>query len=158
MNIPNSALRQILKNIPDRKQRDVIANIMTGKITHEVACLSEDVYEGKGKKKVLVREGCKGRVIAHIFNDGKIRLTISDGKAWLRASRHRLDGATGFQCWCGNDSRLCIQERGITGIEKNAITKSDIEQVYLNLQKKPANYPVFQGKQIIDGFAIQEIK
>lgn len=180
--IPNKALKQILNSIPDRKQRDVIASIMTGKITKHILCLSEDVREEqevplldkkgepvlyktgdkKGqpkteKKEVLVREGCNGRVIAHVYDNGKIRMAASDGKAWLRATRHRLDGHLGFQCWCGNDSRLSDAEKGVEAIEHNAIDKAAIEQVYENLKTMKKEYPVEGKRQVIDGFAIEEL-
>lgn len=158
MHVKSSELRQILDNIPDRRQRDTIANIMSSQIVKQVRCLSEDIYEGKGKNKSLVREGCKGRIIAHIYQDGKVRMAVSDGKCWLRAFRHRLDGAMGFQCWCKNDSRLCPAEASTEGIVRNAVNKKAIEEVWEKLGGKMADYPIKNGVQVIDGFAIEEIK
>lgn len=158
MNIPNSSVRQILDNIPDTKQRDLIANILSGKIVKEVRCLNDKPwYKNENGKRIKIKP-CNGRLIAHIYSDGKIRMAASEGKAWLRAIRYRLDGSLGFECWCGNDSRLCEAEKGVTGIEQNTVTKEDIEEVWDNLQKKPANYPISKGKQVIDGFEIREIK
>lgn len=158
MNIPNSAVREILKNIPDRKQRDQMANILTGKIVKNVRCLGKKPWSNRNDKGILVQhKPCDGRIIAHVYSDGKIRLAASDGKAWLRSFVHRLDGATGFECWCGNDSRLSVQELEVVKRRGTSATKEYIEDVANNVMKKPSNYPIKNGVQIVDGFAIEEI-
>ena len=157
MNIPNKEARTILESIPDRKQRDKIADILTGKITKRVRCLSKDLYEKHGKKKTLVRKGCDGRIIANIYSNNKIRLAASEGKGWLRAFVHRLDGATGFQCWCGNDSRSARQEKPVVAKRGSVATKEYIEDVMANVVKSPSNYPIKDNIQIVDGFAIERI-
>lgn len=158
MNIPNSAVRQILDNIPDRKQRDQMANILTGKIVKRVKCLGDKPWYSRDEKGELVKhKPCNGRVIANIYNDGKIRLAASEGKGWLRAFVHRLDGVTGFQCWCGNDSRLSKQEKAVVRRRGVVATKEYIEEVAQNVIKNPSNYPIKNGVQVVDGFAIEEI-
>lgn len=135
-------LKKILANIPDSKQRKTIAEILTGKIEKNVRCNSDE---------------CKGRIVAYIHDNGKIEPTTDKGVMWLLAYRHRLDGYLGFQCACGNDSRLSDQEKGIDGIENNSVTKKDIEQVWENLNLKPISYPNKNRKQLIDNFLLEEI-
>lgn len=135
---------EILDNIKDERQRQQVKNILQSNVTHFVKCMSDK---------------CKGRIVAEIDNNGKINPTVDkDGKMYLRAIRPRLDGYYGFQCWCGNDSRLCTAEKGVKGIEHNSVTKNDIEQVYKGLQKKPVSYPEKNGIQDIDNFRIEKIK
>jgi len=182
MQISDKKLKTLLDNIPDARQKKIVADIISSKILYNVYCLSEDIFEDqevpmldengnkllyeKGKKKgevktevksVQTRVGCNNRLIAYIYTDGKVRLAASEGKAWLRAHRNRLDGYLGFQCWCGNDSRLCAQEKGVTGMERNAVTKDDLAQVYKNLEKNPAKYKEKNNKLVVDGFLIERI-
>jgi hypothetical protein len=139
----NSQANAILDNITDPKQRALIERILYKKIVKQVLCGSKE---------------CQGRIVASIDQNNKIEPTLDNkGSMWLLAYRQRLDGYWGFQCLCGNDSRLCRQEIGVKGIEENAVTKDDLDQVWINLEKKPANYPVNNGKQNIDNFIIQEI-
>lgn len=136
--------QQILASMPD-SQRRTIAAIMNGEIVKTITCL--------GKK-----HGASGQVMGHIYKDGKFRaVTDNKGRMWCRASRVRLDGNLGFECWCGNDSRLCEAEKGVKGIENNAVQKSDLDTVFARLQQKPANYPVTDGAQVVDGFKIEGV-
>lgn len=176
MNIPNAAVEEMLKAIPDRKQRNQIASIINGKIVKEVYCHSEDLHgtvevhvtDKNGtnirnkdgsfkmkKEKQLVRQGCKGRLIARIYDDGRVIMTASDGRAWLRSSRHRFDGQMGFQCWCGQDSLLAEAEQGVIG--EAPPSREDLGAIYEKLQIKKPNYKPFQGATFVDGFEIREI-
>lgn len=176
MQISNEQLHALLSNIPDPKMRKELSDIATGKITHEILCLSEDVFtntdepvlnkegeplldkEGNPKTKsvkTLTREGCKGRLIAKVYNTGKIVMTSSDGKAWLRSSRDRFDGNKGFQCWCGQDSLLAKQEMGHIG--EAAPSNEDLGAIWQKITKDPSSYPVINGEKIVDGFMIKEI-
>lgn len=84
MNIPNSSVRQILDNIPDTKQRDLIANILSGKIVKEVRCLNDKPwYKNENGKRIKIKP-CNGRLIAHIYSDGKIRMAASEAMPCLR--------------------------------------------------------------------------
>jgi len=138
-------ITKLLNNIKDPGQRMQIQNILTGNIVKVVRCMSKS---------------CNGRIVANVYASGKIEPVFDeeDGKMYLRASRNRLDGYLGFQCWCGNDSRLCDAEIGVSGIENNAPQKSDLETVWNRLQKRPVNYPERDGKQDIDNFRIETIK
>lgn len=138
-----SDVAKILENIQDPNQKRQLENILTGKIVKRIRCMSSK---------------CKGRIIGEVYTNGKINPTIQkDGLMYLRATRQRLDGFLGFQCWCGNDSRLCLAEKGVQGIEQNAITKTDLEEVWSRLQKKPVDYPIIAGKQSVDNFLIEQL-
>lgn len=142
MHIPNSTAREILKAMP-MKQRQQIADLMTGNIVKEVHCQSDT---------------CKGRLMGHLYQNGKFRGVVDEeGKMWCRASRYRLDGFLGFQCWCGNDSRLAPQEVGNKGIKQGNASKSDLESVWERVSHKPSNYPINGKNQEIDGFLIVEV-
>lgn len=141
-NLSDTAVKEILDAVPEGPQKDTIRNILSSKIAKNVLCMSEV---------------CNGRVVAQIYSNGKIQPTIIDGVMWLFAYRHRLDGNLGFQCACGNDSRLCEAEKGVSGIENNNVQKEDIAQVHENLEKKRGDYPVVEGKQYIDNFIVEEL-
>ena len=136
---------KLLDNIKDPVQRGMIQNILMNNVVKVIRCMSSS---------------CKGRIIGNIYSDGKIAPTVDskDGLMYMRAYRQRLDGFLGFQCWCGNDSRLCKAEIGVSGIENNAPQKSDLEQVFNRLQNKPVYYPEKDGRQDIDNFRIENIK
>lgn len=176
MQISNEQLHALLSNIPDPKMRKELSDIATGKITHEILCLSEDVFidtdepvlnkkdepilnkDGSAKTKsvkTLLREGCKGRSIAKVYSGGKIVMTSSDGKAWLKSSRDRFDGNKGFQCWCGQDSLLAKQEMGHIG--ESVPSNEDLGAIWQKITKDPSSYPVINGEKIVDGFMIKEI-
>ena len=100
---------------------------------------------------------CKGRVIGHVYKDGSIRPTSDGDEMYMRAYRNRLDGFLGFQCWCGNDSRLSPQEAEVPGMSTASPSKSDLERVWGNVAKKPSNYPTADGRQEVDGFRLEEV-
>lgn len=138
----NPGIENILGTLP-LQQRRQIAAIMQGKVVKQVLCLSKT---------------CKGRIIGQIQSDGKfMAVRDQENKIYCRASRHRLDGFMGFQCWCGNDSRLSAQEKGNAGIRLNNVTKTDIEEVFDKIQAKPSKYRTVGGRTVIDGFAIVEV-
>ena len=139
----NADISKILENISNKQHKGMVYNILTHKVSKVVKCRSSS---------------CKGRIIAQIYENGSIIPVVNNkGMMFLLATRERLDGHLGFQCRCGNDSRLCEAEKGISGIENNAIQKSDIEEVWERLQKKPVNYPIKGKKQIVDKFLIEKI-
>ena len=136
-------IADFLKTIKDPKQRAQIQSILQSDVVKVVKCMSKK---------------CKGRIVAHVMSDGTIKpITDDKGFMHLRAIRPRLDGFYGFQCWCGNDSRLCEAEKGVKGIEHNAPQKKDLEEVWNRLQKEPASYPEVNGVQDIDNFRIEKI-
>ena len=134
---------KILDNIHDLKQRSVVANILDAKFTHNIRCLSKK---------------CKGRIIGHLDTKGKvIPTTDNKGRMFMRASRNRLDGFFGFECGCGNDSRIAEAERGVPGFINALPTKENIERVWGRLKVKPAVFIEHNGKQEIDKFLIEKI-
>jgi len=141
MSVANQQLQEMFRTIPDANLRRQLADIVTGKAVKAIYCDSDK---------------CKGRLIGHIIDNGKVNAIADKGKTYLRSSRHRLDGFMGFECWCGNDSRLSAQEKGHIGA--NAPTKSDLEKVWEKVTNKPSQYPVIKGKQKVAGFEIREIK
>lgn len=192
MKAQQNVVKDMLKNIGDPKLRQFYGSIIAGTITAEVRCMSEDVYEdvpmpvldkegnptfyksgekeGQPKTKkqsMLVREGCKGRVIATIDDQGRVDETEplpNDNaffrgvyKSGLEGSRLRLDGQRGFRCYCGNNSILCEEEQGV--ITPSRPSRADIEKIAERLSKRNGNiYLPKNGKTEIDGFVIEEIK
>lgn len=175
--VRNAHVEKILRTMP-AGQRRAIAEVLKGNIIAEVYCNSVDrkvkveqpVFAKDGTRKVAkngelitktvteTKPGCYGRLMGSIYKDGKFRASIDDdAKMWCRASRHRLDGNWGFQCWCGNDSRLSVQEQGNSGMETGGYTKADIDAVLARVEKEKPTYPVINGKQEVDGFVIQMI-
>jgi hypothetical protein len=186
-NIPDAALNEMLKQLP-KETRKSLAHLVSGKISHQVHCMGEDTYESvevpvldEDDKPVLdeneqpvteterrlVREGCKGEVIAYFYIDGvdqngrptqRVEPVVKEDKSMkLRSVRKRLDGNFGFQCWCGNDSRLARQERGSIGFDGLAPTRAGLEAIYGELQKDPGHYPEINGVTEVDGFQIERV-
>lgn len=136
----HTEVKQILQSIPDRAQRQQIEAIITNDIQYRVRC-----------------ESCS-RIVAEIHKNGKITPLIGkDGTMYLLAYRHRLDSNLGFQCLCGNDSRLSPQEKGNKGIEGNSATKSDIEAVLRKVKQSPSNYNESGGVKRIDNFTLIQV-
>lgn len=190
----DNLINDMLKNIPDPKMRSIYGQIASGDIAQKVLCMSEDIYEDrevalldendepvlfksgphKGEPKtkvenVLVRKGCAGRVIAHIYSDGRIEETPpveSDSarfgyESGLEGSRIRFDGQRGFRCYCGNNSIMCEEEKGILNPNMPVPpTQDDLYQIAERLSKRetPNLTPDESGKLSIDGFVIEEVR
>ena len=134
-------VEQLLNNIDDPKLKERLEDIVKGRYTHVIKCQSKK---------------CKGRIMGHLNKQGEVvPYTNKVGKMYLRASRKRLDGYMGFECWCGNDSRLAEHEKGI--ITAAMPKKTDLEKVWDRLQSKPTNYKEKNGKINIDNFLIETI-
>lgn len=150
-NIPDATLQEMLKQLPKETQKS-LAHIVAGKITYQVVCLSDT---------------CKGEPIAYLYVDGTDSLgrpayriepvVRPDQIMKLRASRKRLDGQYGFQCCCGNDSRLARQELGHIGFDGLPPTREGLEAIYEALQKNPASYPEVGGSKEVDGFRTERL-
>lgn len=116
------------------------------------------------KKEVVVREGCYGRHIGNIISLGEglrpqIRGTVDDqNRQFLRVHRFRMDGFIGFKCLCGQDSRIAEAEQGIFDYKGTIPDRSGMEQIFDRVRKRPPMYPIVAGKQIIDGFMLEEVK
>lgn len=183
MQVANKAIEEMLKNA-DPQSRKVMANILTGKIVANIFCLSEDqkskrevpvldednqpVFYKSGKNKgqakttseeYISREGCKGRLIGRVYDNGRVEPVVSeDGNMYLRATRQRLDGVIGCECWCGQDSRISAQEAGHIDYSGGAPSKEGLESIFKNVQKNPTAVEIKNGRTEIDGFAFEEIR
>lgn len=183
MQVANKAIEEMLKNA-DPQSRKVMANILTGKIVANIYCLSEDVKEVqevpvvdkngepvlyvKGDKKgqqkfeskeVIIREGCNGRLIGQVYDNGRAEpVRADDGNYYLRATRKRLDGAIGCECWCGQDSRISAQEAGDLKFDGQPPTKQGLESIFSKIEKNPTVIEIKNGRTEIDGFAFEELR
>lgn len=148
----NDIAQDMLRNIENPELREVYGSILSGKIIALVRCLSKS---------------CKGAVIAHIDDAGKVTETppVLDPKgkfglyrSGLEGTRGRLDGQLGFRCYCGNSSVLCEEEKGI--ITPARPTQADLNKIAERLSKRKTlnPYEPKNGKTEIDGFVIEEIK
>jgi hypothetical protein len=136
----NQTIKQMLGNIKNEGQRNIIERMMFGKIKMQVTC-----------------QKCKN-LIAYIKHDDSVEPVIDkNGVMWLLASRPRLDGLWGFQCLCGNDSRLCQAEKGNKGIENNALTTQDVQEVLGKLEKKQTKVVKIGNANLIDNFILEDI-
>lgn len=68
----------------------------------------------------------------------------------IMAARMRLDGELGFQCMCGNDSRLAEAERGI--VKGTRPSKSDVAEIYRRMKAKPTKVSKSGSQKRCDGF------
>jgi len=122
----------------------ILGGIITGEIVSNVRCMSSK---------------CKGRLIGQIYKDGTIReVADKEGKVYLRASRKRLDGFYGFECWCGANSKIAKQEEGILFHTGNTPSKTDVERIYEGIQKHPSKYANVNGSINVDGFLMEGVK
>ena len=156
-NLSQIVLKDMLGNVTDPKMRQVYGSIISGDVVAQVRCMSER---------------CKGRVIAFIDSMGRVDETQpvihklkkkeapEDAPVYdsgLEGSRQRLDGVMGFRCYCGNNSVLCEEEKGI--ITPARPSQEDILEIAQRLGKrKPNMYLPNKGKTNIDGFVIEEVK
>lgn len=145
MQINDQLVNQMLRNLPQDQQR-VMAGILRNEITHEVNC------DGAEHKK-------KNNPIAHLTTDGQvIPLKDNDGVMWLRATRRRTDGEVGFECWCGQDTRIAPNELGVLKADGTQPSKEDLYRMAANLEKNPPKYATINGERPVDGFTIKEVR
>ena len=151
MPVHNKIIQDMLGNINDPKMRSVYGRIISGDIVKQIECWSDN---------------CKGRVIATVDSKGAVEETPPvvdpEGKngiysSGLEGSRQRFDGQIGFRCYCGNNSILCEEEKGV--ITPARPSMEDLEKIAERLERrKPNLYPVNKGKQNVDGFVIKDVK
>lgn len=192
MQVAQNVIKDMLGKIEDPKLREVYGSIISGQVIAQVRCMSEDIVEtrtfplfdednapilfksGKRKgeqktedKKIVVRTGCAGRVIAYIDESRRVDETEPVANAnefynghyssGLEGSRVRLDGQLGFRCYCGNNSVLCEEEKGV--ITPARPTSDDLQKIADRLSRRKGNeYMPNKGKTNIDGFIIEELK
>lgn len=137
--IPDSELHKLIMSIPDPRQRKALGDTIAGHVEKHVRCLK-----------------C-GRTIGKVYKSGRIEATLIEGEAWLSSWRPRLDGFIGFQCNCGNDSRLADAEKDVAGVQQGVIDRGTLEQIYAKLSAKTPSYPETPEGQIIDGFLIERV-
>lgn len=186
----DNLVKDMLRNIPDPKLREQYGRLLTGEVIAEVHCLSDDIYvdrevpvldednvqvfyqrgpnKGKPKmemKNVLIRKGCKGRVIALISKNGKVTETepVSDVtgpngiySSGLEGSRIRLDGSLGFRCYCGQNSILLEEEQGI--ISNRPPSESDLNEIALRLSKRTNIIVPAHIKAQKEGFEVVDVR
>lgn len=139
MKMEISDVRKILRDLPEHFKKH-IEKVITGEIMQDVIC------------------GDCGRVIGEVYKDGRIEaVTDGNGVMWMLAYRPRLDGFLGFQCRCGNDSRLSGYEKGVKSIEKNKVKQKDIEAVLEKVSKNPPKYKEVGGEMEVDKFIIRRL-
>lgn len=185
----DNLVNDMLRNLPDPKLREQYGRLLSGEIVKQVKCLSEDIYEdrevpvlddngdpviyqkGKNKglpktevKNLLVRAGCKGRVIAVISKNGKVTETepvaSEDGpngiySSGLEGSRIRLDGTLGFRCYCGQNSILLEEEQGV--ITNRLPSEADLNTIALRLSKRTNIIIPEHVKAQKEGFAVEDV-
>lgn len=140
---PNQA-HQILDNITDKNLKNRLSAILNNKIVMQVVC---------GK--------CK-HTIADVDKDNKITPVVdTTGVMWLLAFRPRLDGEWGFQCRCGNDSRLCDAEKNIEEIEDNRLTNANtkvvLDKIHERLKTMKKVYTEVGNTKQVDNFLITKL-
>lgn len=138
--VPDSELHKMISAIPDPKARQAMGDILAGRIEKRVICLEGNV------------------IIAEIYRDSKVRAAGGSAEHSMKSYRPRLDGYLGFMCQCGNDSRLAEAEKNVEGIQRNAIDRSTLEQVYAKLASNKPDYPESEDGQKIDGFLLERVK
>lgn len=183
MQVADEHINAMLNNLPP-DQAAQFASIIKGDVDYEVICNSEDKYadivvpvldedeqpvlfkSGKRKgevktttEKQLVHEGTNGRVIAHIMTDGQV-IAVKDENdfMWLRASRRRTDGELGFECWCGQDTRIAPNEDGIIKADGSQPSRDDLMQLAHNLEQNPPKYATINGERNVDGFILRKVE
>lgn len=183
MQVNDQLVNQMLRNLPADQQSQMAA-ILRNEVAFEVVCNTQDQYadvevpltDEKGEvvlyktgdkkgtprtkiEKQVVKQGTNGRVIALIFNDGSVQpVKDENGFMWLRASRRRTDGEIGFECWCGQDSRIAPNELGVLKADGTQPNKQDIYQMAENLRKQPPKYATINGERDVDGFILREVR
>ena len=182
MNVNDQTVNEMLRNLP-QDQQNQFAAILRNEVDYQVVCNSTDVTEEKDvptldadgneqffktgarkgelkthKEIVVVKAGTNGRVIAQVMTDGTV-IPVNDenGFMWLRSSRRRTDGEIGFECWCGLDSRIAPNEKGILFDNGNQPTKKDVMKMAENLRKSPPKYATINGERDVDGFILRKV-
>lgn len=182
MQVADEHINKMLQNLPP-DQAAQFASIIRGEVEYEVVCNSQDVFEDievpvvddngdavlyksgarKGEVKTtkehrLVQEGTNGRVIAHIMSDGQVIATKDEnGFMWLRASRRRTDGELGFECWCGQDTRIAPNEDGIIKADGSQPSRDDLLELATKLEQNPPKYATINGERDVDGFILRKV-
>lgn len=145
----DNLVKDMLKNIPDPKLREQYGRLIAGDIVAVVKCLSDS---------------CDGRVIANVSADGRVTetqpLADEDGaygrySSGLEGSRMRLDGTLGFRCYCGNNSILLEEEKGV--ITASPPSEQDLNTIALRLSKRKNIIVPEHIRAKKEGFAVEGV-
>ena len=141
-NISDDQLKTILDRLPN-EQRQTLADIITGAVTHNVYCMSPT---------------CKGDLIAHIYKtDDPLRPSVRGTDERYLSFCVRIDGFWGFQCLCGNDSRQAPQETDELTLEHGLLEGEMLQALLSRVAANPSVYPKNGSIQEIDGFQIETL-
>lgn len=103
------------------------------------------------KKYNVYCQSCEKMIgLIGIQPNGIVRYFDSLG---IVSSRQRFDKTWGFQCSCGNDSRLANAERGILAAAPP--TMAEMLKIKANFKAKPTKFETVGNKVICDGFIME---
>lgn len=126
------------------------ANTILGKIKDpEVAGQIKSILYHQDEKRIYC-QSCKKEIGIVDLSGSKPRYIKESG---IMSARQRFDGEWGFECVCGNDSRIAEQEKGI--ITSSIPTKEDMNKIFNNIKKKPTKVVESATGKVIDGFVIK---
>lgn len=147
-------INDMLAKMPP-KDRRMYAGILQGKVTHNVYCNQGGKSQQAGLDHLKHN---KGALIASIYHDDTVRgIRDDNGAMWLKASRVRTDGSSGFECWCGNDSRRTKDEMGVFDDKGNHPEQSELVELFKKVGGKGAAVKDITEKQEVDGFTIEAV-
>ncbi len=162
MQVPNSVMQGMLKNISDPRLRETYGNILSGSYAYAVYCINPQKNPATGKP--FHANPCKigfltkrGQVIDAMTTDKKTRQPI----AGIETSRDRFDGRKGFRCYCGNWSIQSEEEQGV--LKQSTVpmppTKDELQQIFGRVQASGKGQLQFiNGIAEYDGFRLEEVR
>lgn len=143
--VNEATILQMIDKVDDPKIKNVLNNVVNGRIVTQIRCLSEV---------------CKGKVIGHIYHDGQVievsSMNDNGVVSGVLSSRKRFDGYMGFRCACMNNSILCEAEDGI--IADRVPTKDDLAEIAESLKRNPPKYFEKNNAIEIDGFIMEKFR
>lgn len=162
MQVQESILKGMLKNISDPGLRETYGNIISGRYAYRVHCLAPGTNPATGKPFHK-----PDMPIGFISQKGKVIDACAVNKkgvpiAGIETSRDRFDGRKGFRCYCGNWSIQSEEEQGVLQTTKTpggvAPTQKDLVAIAEALQKSNKGALSFiNGRAEYDGFALEEV-
>lgn len=162
MQVQESIVKGMLKNISDPALRETYGNILSGRFRYKVYCLNPGV--NPSTKKPFHAKKC---AIGFIDSKGKVVDACATNKAGqpiagIETSRDRFDGRKGFKCYCGNWSIQCDEEFGVMKTSPVPVvappTREDLFKIHEKLQKSGKGQLQFvNGWVEYDGFGLEEV-
>lgn len=161
MQVNNSVLNGMLKNVTDPKLRETYGAIISGKFPYRVFCMDPQAI--RGEKKAA---HAKGVLIGYIDGKGVCidePVGRKDGEivSGIETSRDRFDGRKGFRCYCGNWSIQAPEEQPTFKKYKFPAppSQADLNEIFAALKKSGVTpgYQFINGSMEYDGFKIEEI-